>query len=297
MDQINLPEGQVLAPNLGQGVKVAVLDTGVDVYHPALQGKLAPASEWKDFIDGDALPFDEYDATPGASNAGHGHGTGVAGVILQVAPEATILPIRVLKSDGTGDITDVARAVDWAVQQGADVINMSLGAYVDSLTIYLTMHYGAQYDVYFTASSGNSGDNQITYPAVMAPDQVPGDLGILGRNLISVGSVDNYSVKSTFSTYGSEIELVAPGEEVYTLMPNSSIAHATGTSFAAPMAAGTLALALGELGDTYDGNLSMMAHEESDAGIFALNGTFQGLLGSGQLDVEAFMQRALQADR
>ena len=286
--QVKLEQGQRLAPNLGKDVKVAVLDTGIDVNHPALQGKLAPANEWKDFIDGDAFPFDEYDHTPGANNSGHGHGTGVAGVVLQVAPEATILPIRVLKPDGTGDITQIAQAVDWAVQQGADVINLSLGAYVDSLTIYFTMVYGAQYDVYFTASSGNSGNDRVTYPAVMAPDSVAGDLGILGRNLVSVGSVDSDSKKSVFSTFGPTIELVAPGEQIYTLMPHNRIAYRTGTSFAAPMAAGTIALALGELGDNYDGNLSMMSHQNSSA---------RGLLEPGQLDVQKFMQRALQAAR
>ena len=295
--QIKLAQGQVLAPKLGKGVKVAVIDSGVDVYHPALQGKLAPASEWKDFIDGDAFPFDEYDHTPGASNAGYGHGTGVAGVILQVAPEATILPIRVLKPDGSGDITEVARAVDWAVQQGADVVNLSLGAHVDSLTIFLTMVYGAQYDVYFTASSGNTGDDRVTYPAIMAPDNVPGDLGKLGRNLISVGSIDSKGKKSAFSTYGPSIEITAPGEKVYTLMPDNGITYHTGTSFAAPMVAGTLALALGELGDSYDGNLSVIAHEESEATIGAIDTAYQGLLGKGKLDVEKFMKKALKAAR
>ncbi len=293
--QIKLDKGQALAPKLGKGVKVAVIDTGIDVNHPALQGKLAPANEWKDFIDGDAYPFDEYDHTPGASNAGYGHGTGVAGVVLQVAPEATILPIRVLKPDGSGDITNVAAAVDWAVQQGADVINLSLGAYVDSATIYYTMVYGAQYDVYFTASSGNSGDDRVTYPAIMASDNVAGNLGILGRNLISVASVDGQGKKSVFSTYGPTVELAAPGEQVYTLIPDGGVAHFTGTSFAAPMAAGTLALALGELGDNYGGNLSVMAHQEGD--LLIGDSVYQGLLGNGQLNVEKFMKRALQAAR
>ena len=283
--QIKLAQGQALAPKLGKGVKIAVIDSGVDVYHPALQGKLAPASEWKDFIDGDAFPFDEYDHTPGASNAGYGHGTGVAGVILQIAPEATILPIRVLRPNGSGDTTEIARAIDWAVQQGADVINLSLGAYVDSQTIYYTMVLGSRYNAYFTASSGNTGDDRVTYPALMAPDDLYGELG---RNLVSVGSVDNSSRRSVFSTEGPAIELVAPGEKVYTLMPDQGITHRTGTSFAAPMAAGTLALALGELGDNYDGNLSMMMHQENE---------YRGWDKAGQLNIGKFMQKALQAAR
>ncbi len=79
-DQIKLPQGQLMAPNLGAGVRVAVIDTGVSLNHPAFDGRLAPASEWMDFVDGDTYPMDE----PGGN--GTGHGTAVVGVILQVAP-------------------------------------------------------------------------------------------------------------------------------------------------------------------------------------------------------------------
>ena len=89
-------------------------------------GTLAPASEWMDFVDNDGCPMDE----PGGD--GYGHGTGVAGVVLQVAPNATILPFRVLGPDGSGDMTSVLAAIDHAVTMGADVINLSLGTLTSS---------------------------------------------------------------------------------------------------------------------------------------------------------------------
>lgn len=105
---------------------------------------------------------------------------------MQVAPNATILPIRVLDADGRGDLLDVARAVDWAIRQGADVINLSLGSYVDSATITAVVNYAARYRTYVVTSAGNSGDSHATFPAVSAPDSS----GVVGRYLVSVGSVD-----------------------------------------------------------------------------------------------------------
>ncbi len=238
--QINLAQGQAGAASSGRGVKVAVIDSGVDVYHPALQGGLAPEGEWRDFIDGDALPLDEKERD--SSNAGHGHGTGVAGIILQIAPEATILPLRVLGPDGSGDLTDVAMAIDWAAQRGADIINLSLGADgdTDSDAVSRVLTYARQkHGVLIVASSGNTGDDKVTFPARLAQRS--------GHDaLVSVGSVDTANVRSDFSTYGPKVSLYAPGEAVHTLAPERSLTNATGTSFAAPIVAGTLALALGD---------------------------------------------------
>ena len=275
--QIRLAQGQALISNQGRGIKVAVIDSGVDVDHPALQGKLAPENEWRDFIDGDGLPLDEK-ANAGASNEGYGHGTGVAGVILQVAPEATILPLRVLKPDGSGDLTDVAMAIDWAAKQGAEVINLSLGATGDtnSKAIAAVLAYAQQrYGVYVAVSSGNTGADRVTYPASLAK-RANHD------HLISVGSVDAQNVRSLFSTYGPDISLYAPGEEVYTLMPERGVGHRTGTSFAAPIVAGTLALALSDFGtDTpYTQALLSSANYEVDS---------RDPTPTGVLDVERFL--------
>ena len=131
---INLSQAQTLVPELGQGVKVAVLDTGIDLSHPAFSGKLDTTNA-KDYIDGDMTPQEVNSNTTGGFSDGYGHGTAVADIILQIAPNVTILPIRVLDSTGNGDTATIAAAISYAVSAGAKVINLSLGSSSDSSTI------------------------------------------------------------------------------------------------------------------------------------------------------------------
>ena len=280
-DQVNLPEGQSLAPNLGSGVKVAVIDTGIDLSHPAFSGRLAPASEWKDFVDGDNYPQE-------VAGDAYGHGTGVAGVILQVAPRATILPLRVLGGDGLGDTDDVAAAIDWAFSRGADVINLSLGTTVDVAALQNVINYVTSRGVYVVSSSGNTGDRSVTYPAANA-DLGSGD----GKYLsLGVGSVSSGDKKSGFSTYGDRLELVAPGESLYTPAPDAQVGYWSGTSFAAPIASGALALGAGEKLSSADEYRKLAEHLGASArDISDKNpGTY---LGYGRLDIQAFMRKAL----
>ena len=280
-DQVNLPEGQSLAPNLGGGVKVAVIDTGIDLLHPAFAGRLAPVSEWKDFVDGDNYPQEV------AGNL-HGHGTGVAGVVLQVAPNVTILPLRVLDGNGLGNTDDVIAAIDWAFRKGADVINLSLGATVDVAALNTMVNYVASRGVYVVSSSGNTGDRSVTYPAANA-NLGSGD----GKYLsLGVGSVSSGDKKSGFSTYGDRLELVAPGESLYTPAPDAQIGYWSGTSFAAPVASGALALGAGEKLSSADEYRKLAEHLGASArDVSDKNpGTY---LGYGRLDIQAFMRKAL----
>jgi thermitase len=309
---IRLFGAQKLAPNLGRGVKIAVIDTGVDLQHPGLKGvagdtrqpnHLAPSSDWKDFVDGDSLPQD----MPGNTNEGYGHGTGVAGVILQVAPYATIMPIRVLNSDGAGDVTQVTSAIQWAVDHGAKIINLSLGTdtRVDAISQMITWATGK--GVYVVAASGNTNDTNVLYPAADAIDATRG-----GDKLISVGSTGSgnsnlknaflgntlataaaFDQKSLLSTYGPKVEMVAPGEIITTLLPEEQTGDWTGTSFAAPMVSGTLALALGEPLTATQQALVASAITSSAKNVDACNSSLLGQLGKGRLDTEAFMQKVL----
>ena len=122
--QFNISEAFTQSKNYGLGIKVAVIDTGLDLAHPMFTGRLAPSTEWKDFVDGDSIPQE-------VAGTFYGHGTAAAGIILQLAPRATILPIRVLNESGLADVALVASAIDWAVQKGAKIINLSLGTDVD----------------------------------------------------------------------------------------------------------------------------------------------------------------------
>ena len=235
---INLSAGQKLAPALGRGIKVAVIDTGVDLNHPAFKGHLDTASGW-DYVGNDATPQDEPGTNPALSK-GYGHGTAVADIILQVAPNATIVPYRVLGPNGGGDLASVILAINRATLKGVKVINLSLGSTTRSLALELAIISAIKSGVLVVASSGNSGDSNVTYPAnssffvqLTASD-----------GLICVGSITRDLLKSSFSTYGANLNLVAPGESVATAFPGGQRTLATGTSFAAPIVAGTAALAM-----------------------------------------------------
>ncbi|PNY80902.1 S8 family peptidase [Deinococcus koreensis] len=277
-EQIDLADARLLASRLGKGVKVAVIDTGVDLKHPALEGHLSPASEWKDYVDGDAVP-QEMDSSAGA----YGHGTGVAGIILQVAPEATILPIRVLRPDGSGDLSALVQAIGWAIDRGADVINLSLGSDTTSAALSNMLGLATTRGVFTVASSGNTGGQNVTYPAADTA------LKAAGTYLISVGSVDGSDSLSSFSNYGKALDLLAPGENVVTAAPDSQIAAWSGTSFAAPQVTGALALALGQGFSPAQLQKKLLEGADNVEKATARNASFKSLLGQGRLNLGTFL--------
>ena len=235
-EQIDLFGAHYASSTLGEGVKIAVIDTGIDLSHPMFAQSLAPQSEWRDYVD--------YDNTPQEvmGGRGSGHGTAVAGIILQVAPKATILPIRVLNQYGFGDMDHVIYAIDHAVNSGATIINLSLGSDRNSSTLNKMMLYAKRKGVVTAAAAGNTGaDNTLLFPARMA------GWATQKGSIFAVGSVDSNDMISGFSTARAHNILFAPGEAIRTTFPGSRLANVTGTSFAAPILAGSLALAYSEL--------------------------------------------------
>ncbi|MGL4610719.1 MAG: S8 family peptidase [Trueperaceae bacterium] len=240
-EQINLNEAHKNSRLLGESMKVAVLDTGIDLQHEIFQGSLAPSSEWKDFVDNDANPQEGGSST----DAGYGHGTAVAGIILQVAPKATILPIRVLAPDGSGDLDDVVAAIEWAVDKGANIINLSLGSAENTNALTKMVEYAASKQVLIVASVGNDGEAEgVTYPASLGRKE--GKIDTLFGKVYSVASVNAYNIVSLFSNYSTNMSGVAPGENIATAFPGNQLVYATGTSFATPLYSGALALALAD---------------------------------------------------
>jgi thermitase len=283
--QIRLPQAQAISRNFGAGVKVAVIDTGIDLTHPAFVGRLAPANEWKDFVDGDATP-QEVGTT---SNAGYGHGTGVAGIILQVAPKATILPLRVLDQNGSGDLDNVIAAIDWAVANGAQVINLSLGSAQNQTSLNAELEYAASKKVYVVASAGNDGVlDGITFPA--ATSEWYG----LNGFVFGIGSVNSNDILSSFSNYGWGLFGVVPGESIYSTFPGSRTASFTGTSFAAPIFTGALALGLKELPAGGDSTAfrKYITNTLRAGQIYSENLSERGTnaIGLGRLDVEGMIR-------
>ncbi|MDX2004090.1 MAG: S8 family serine peptidase [Meiothermus sp.] len=268
--QVKLPQAQALARNYGAGIKVAVIDTGLDTAHPMFQGRLAPAAEWRDFVDGDNNPAE-------VAGNGFGHGTAVAGLILQAAPRATILPIRVLGPNGSGSVANVVSAIDWARQRGAQVINLSLGTDVDVAALRTQISHVNGLGVFVVAAAGNSGGS-LKFPAAAAQNAPNSD------RLWSVGSVNSSGNRSSFSSFGSALKFMAPGEGIQSAFPGNQVATVRGTSFAAPLVSGMLALAMGETSSANWGSLQA----------WLANSTFgAGTTGSlfGVINAASFLQK------
>lgn len=221
--RINAP----LAWDLSQGfgVTVAVIDTGVDLAHPDLVGRVDTENDW-DFVNSSDTARDD-----------DGHGTHVAGIIAAtlnnrlgvagVAPGARVLPLKALDANGEGDFFTVAQAIYYAAEN-ASVINMSLGSDEYSSVINNAIQYAISHDVVVIAASGNDSSSIVSYPARFA--------GVVG-----VGSTNDGDARSSFSNYGPEVDVTAPGYAIYSTVPGG-YAWLSGTSMAAPQVAGTVAL-------------------------------------------------------
>ncbi len=261
-------------------MKVAVLDTGIDLNHPSFQGKL-DTSNAKDFIDGDNVPQEGS-----ALLSGYGHGTAVASVVLQIAPKVTILPIRVLDADGNGDTSTIASAIDYAVSAGARVINISLGSDVDTSVLNTAIKNAVNKGIAVICAAGNTGNTAVLYPAVKADTT-----STQGTGSVGVGSVDTSFLKSSFSTYGQNLEITAPGENIVAAFPGSQIASVSGTSFSTPVVSGIVALALstGVTPNTSSGISSILTKLNSSA-TAPRDPRFLTSLGYGTVNAYSFIR-------
>jgi len=207
----------------GLGVRVAVIDTGLDFNHSLFQGRIA--SPVYDFVDNDGNPSDEL------YGAASGHGTFVAGLIALTAPDARIMPLRAFSSDGRGTSFDIARAIRFATDNGADVINMSFGMLEEDMLIKDALE-DAYRRVYMVASAGNDNLNTIQFPA----DTV--------SFILSVTSTTTNDIKAPFANYNSKMYAAAPGVSLYSAYPGDGWAWWSGTSFSTALVSGEAALLL-----------------------------------------------------
>ena len=287
LKQIRLDEAhELVGSSLGAGVRVAVIDTGVDVDHPALEEALAPGL---DLVDWDGDPDEEGDE----GDAGYGHGTNVAGIVRQIAPRATIVPVRVLDVDGTGNADDLVWAIVWAVLEGdADIINLSLGGAHRVAAVERALDFAALSGVHVVTSTGDSGSREVTFPASIANRS---------SYLLSLTSVDSNDRKAEWAPFHpTEVEMSSVGVRIYGPAPELKAAAWSGTSMSAPMAAGALALALGaeRAGTPLEVSEYRLMDElmASSQNIDHLNREFTGELGAGRLDVANFLQNVLDLE-
>jgi thermitase len=219
-----------------QSVTIAIIDSGVDLLHPDLKNKIK--SSGRDFINND------FDATDDL-----GHGTMMAGIaaadtnnnegIAGVAWNCKVLPVKVIGTDGFGSDDKVAEGIRWAVDNGANVVNLSLGSEDPSSLIEDAVRYAYNKNVVVVASAGNS-NGPVHYPA--AYDEY----------VLAVAATDYNDARASWSSYGPQVDVAAPGDKVLSTVPTwyfgpafLPYGYGSGTSFSAPHVAGLAALIKG----------------------------------------------------
>jgi len=272
----------------GAGKVVAVIDTGVDRTHPALTSHLWVDDRFNNDIPGDNLDNDydgfvddaygwdfygndnnptEVAADPATTIAGHG--TFIAGLIALMAPDSRIMPIRVLSPAGVGDVFIVARGIKYAVDHGADVINLSCGTPRDSSVLRDAVSYARQHGVVLFAAVGNGNTDQVPqYPANITQD------------VQGVASIEITGVLSAFSNYGSSVSVDAYGHNLISTYPGGGYALWSGTSFATALASSEAALVLAAYPDSGPTRMNI---ESAAINIDSLNPGKEGELGHGRL--------------
>lgn len=218
----------------GEGVTIAILDTGCDPTHIELTDRIIGG---KNFTTDDA-------SDPNAFFDYNGHGTHVAGTIaaeqngqgvVGVAPKANLLILKVLDKDGSGNYDWIIDAIQYAIEQNADIISMSLGGPTDLPELHEVIQRAViEHNIPVVCAAGNEGDGddktvERSYPGAY-------------NEVISVGAIDLDRRSSDFSNTNKEIDLVAPGEEITSTYLDGTYATLSGTSMATPHIAGALAL-------------------------------------------------------
>jgi len=219
------------ATSTGAGVKVAILDTGIDPSHPDLAGRV---SEGVDFTG------------IGSSLDDNGHGTHVSGTVAAifsnndgvygVAPDATLVPVKVLSASGSGTLDWIIAGIQWSIGNDIDVINMSLGTSSDMQSLEDACNAAFAEGILIVAAAGNSGNRPGNRDTV----EYPGGYA----SVIAVAASDSNDLRASFSSTGPDVELIAPGVSILSSIPGGGYAYYSGTSMASPHVAGVAALVL-----------------------------------------------------
>ena len=232
----------------GSGIKVAILDTGIDADHPDLVDNVMPGIS---FVGG----REKW------NNDANGHGSHVAGTIASVdnelgyvgvAPQADLYAVQVLNRRGSGNLSGLVSGLNWAVNEGVDVISMSLsfptGNTIDGLTgLQAALDAAETAGIVVVAAAGNSGEEEVPYPA-----QYP--------TVLAIGATANTNDNlASYSNWGSRVDIAAPGSNITSTWKNGGYKTISGTSMATPHVAGVVALVL-EQGVT-DANSNGIADE------------------------------------
>lgn len=264
---IRAPQGWDFATG-SSSVTIAIVDTGVDLGHPDLAAKIVGG----------------YNAiNPLVSvQDDNGHGTHAAGIaaaignngvgVAGVSWGARIMPVKVLNSAGKGNVDDLAAGIRWAADNGAQVINLSLGSLNSSFVLEDAVNYAYSRGSVIIAAAGNDGVTPLRYPA-----QYP--------HVIAVGAVDGVNNRAWFSNYGPELDLVAPGVDIYSTVIGG-YGYESGTSAAVPYVSGLAAILCGYHSCSPDVIASEMESTALDLGTAG----FDDFYGFGLIQLEAALK-------
>jgi subtilisin family serine protease len=220
-EMINAPKTWENGTTGSDAVRVAILDTGIDYDHESL-AEFVNTDLGKSFVSN-------------TFNDGNGHGTHVAGTIAStgsvsgVMQEADLIPVKVLSDEGSGSLSAIQKGILYAADQGADVVNMSIGGGGYSQAMADACQTAVNRGTVVIAASGNESNSSVSYPSRY-------------DSVISVGAVDSNKQKANFSNYGSELDVVAPGVNIYSTYYGNRYNKLSGTSMASPHVAGVAGL-------------------------------------------------------
>ena len=286
----------------GRGIIIADINSRIDFGHPALAGHIGAGHDFvansstgfaslnddqstAGFLDDDQSTagfLDDDQSTAGfldgfgvrllgpLVNPGQGassHGTLCAGLLVAVAPDATLMPLRAFDDSGNSDVFTLAKAIRFARKNGADIINMSFGTRTDARVLRDAIEYAKAGNVLLVASAGNDNTSVPQYPAAY-----PG--------VLAVAATDLLDRKASFSNYGAFIFVDAPGTHIISSIPGGGYGMASGTSFSAPIVSGMAALVRSQ---TYNDTAVIISR--STVRIDAMNPQYPGSLGYGRVDL------------
>jgi thermitase len=269
------------ALSLGEGATVAVIDTGAQLDHPQLAPNFDGAARY-DFVENDRNPTERpvgLDADgDGLKDEMFGHGTHVAGIVDLVAPSAKIMPLKVLDSEGDGDVFTIAKAIVYAQSNKANVINLSLGSSSRSAMLQEVIKDTINNGVVVAAAAGNSNSALPHYPAAR------NGTAASAEGLVAVTSVDRYAKKSDYANYGIWVDIAAPGDGIRSTFPISVYANWSGTSMATPFVSGQAALIHALYGSLDPVGVERKIRSSAQP-LTLQNPTYVGMLGAGEANV------------
>lgn len=271
--RLHLAEAQQIS--YGWNVRVAVIDTGIDLNHPLFAGRIAYPNY--DFVDNDAIPQEVM------GDNGSGHGTFVSGVIALTAPGTTIMPLRAFSSDGTGTSFNIAKAIRFAADNGAQVINMSFGLLQRDPLIDDALNY-AYSRAYMVAAAGNDNLDSLHFPA----DRSSKTLAVTATNAVN-------DLKATFANFNKDVQVAAPGVNLYSAYPGNHWATWSGTSFSTALVTGEAALLL-QLNPALNRSAMNTIITNGGVNIDALNPAYALKLGHVRIDYLDAVNRTLMGN-